>query len=131
MTRYRVVRVLLTVVVGLLGIFCFNFGIHFLFGMVTGQVLRSNYPGVLLSIPAMVALLPIVLIAIWKERVGNKLLIWVGVAGLLGTLTTPCAWQLVNRNGFFNSVISFCVVALVGWGLASNAKSTSKLWPFI
>lgn len=131
MTRYRVIRVLLTFLVGLIGVLSTNYGLHSLFGIVTGQFSRSNYPGILLCALSATALLPIAIVAVWKERLGNKLLIWCGAAGILGIVTMPCAWQPINRIGFLNMLLTSCVVALAGWGLASNAKSTSKLWPFI
>jgi hypothetical protein len=126
MTQRGVVRPLLLAVAGLIGFTSVKSGFRLLFAIVTGELSRRNYPGIALVAFSMAALLPVVLFSIWREQLGYKLLVWVGVAGCIGELTTPCGWEPANRAQILLGAILFSIIVLVALGLKRNAKQRSS-----
>jgi len=126
--RRRAWRVVFTVVAGLIGIVLLPGGIHYGWLMVTGRLIATSYPGAVLAVPAEMLVLPVVTLSIWKQELGGKLTVIVGIAGFLGTLATRCAWEASNRNGLIECVVVFLITAVIGWLLVRDAKYVGNDW---
>ena len=114
----RIWLVLALTVLILIGLETLPWGIRNISWWIHGQMSRTNYPGVLLVTPVWLVLLPLSLLTIWRRSIGGRLSATAGSCGVIGCLTTPCAWERVNRAGFLWGLAMSAIAALLGFWLS-------------
>lgn len=120
--RPRIRLVLGFVLLIAIGVILFPSGILGLISLVKGTTPRSNFPGVLLVIPAWTVLFPFSLVAIWRRRLGTRICLIASVACAVGTLTMPCAWERINRLGLLFGIFLSLITALLAFWIGRPSR---------
>jgi hypothetical protein len=124
--RPRIWLVLAFVLLIVIGVCYFPTGIASFISLIKGATSRSNFPGALLAIPAWILLLPFSVVAIWRRRLGTRICLIAGLAGAVGTLTMPCAWERINRFSLLFGTFSSLTAALLAFWIGRPSRIGSQ-----